>query len=151
MLKNSDILDFDPSIPKGQPADHVKDLAPEELFSSFMPDDVIELHIVRPTNVKIEQLHSTIGKYNRKNSTNRNTTLKEIKCLIGFLVLTGSRKDCGLSAEEIFNTTYGCQFYKCHFSQKRFEFLIRSLRFDDAATSNRHSHNRFYFFRELWE
>ena len=133
----------------GRPADHVKNLPSEGLFSSFMSDAVIDEHIVIPTNRKIEVERLPIGESTGK-SIYKNTTLLEIKCLIGFLVMSGSRKDCSFNTDEIFNPTYGCQFYNYLFSQKIFEFLIRCMRFDDATTWDQRSNNdRFFLFREL--
>ena len=112
-----DLID-DLLIQPGCPSDHVDGLAPLDLFGSFIPDLLILDHIVTHTNVKIGELRSTIGKTNRSKSTYKDTSLKEMKCFIGFLVMTGAWKDCTLKTEEIFSPFYGCEFYKCLFSKE---------------------------------
>ena len=57
-------------IERGHPSEHVADcIEPHDLFSSFLPDDFISIHIVDKTNVKMVELHSNIGEGKRGSST----------------------------------------------------------------------------------
>ena len=137
----------------GRPSEHVADChTPLDLFSSLLSDDLISDCIVDNTNVKINDLRSTIGPENRGKFTYSDTNLVEMKCFIGVLVMSGIRKDNHLRAKEMFSSVYGCSFYKSLFSQKRFEFLIRAIRFDNAGTrEQRKVGDNFCLIRELWE
>ena len=67
------------------------------------------------------------------------------------LIMSGSRMDNHLRTFDVFSTRYGCNFYRSIFSAKRFEFLIRAIRFDDAASRDDRIDNRFGLTRELWD
>ncbi|MCP4365098.1 MAG: hypothetical protein GY800_07340, partial [Planctomycetes bacterium] len=137
----------------GRPSGFVAEAtAPNELFSSFMPDDLISTLIVGNTNVKIAELRNNIGETNRNSFTYSDTNLTEIKCFMGVLIMSGIRHDNHLSAKEMYSQTYGCAFYISLFSQKRFEFLIRAIRFEEAGTrEERRRGDRFSLIRELWD
>ena len=120
---------------KGRPSGFVAEcIAPNELFSSFLPDDLISRYIVANTNVKIAELRNNIGEQNSHSFTYRNTNLTEMTCFIGVLIMSGIRKDNHLLTKEMYYCLYECGFYKSLFSQKRFEFLIRAIRFEEAGT-----------------
>ena len=88
---------------------------PLDLFNSFISEDMIT-GIVTCTNVKIGQLRDTLGPLNRKKSSYKDTSLLEMRCFIGVLIMSGSRKDNHLRAREMFSSVYGCGFYKSLFS-----------------------------------
>ena len=146
-----DISEIHNPIPLGHPADHVKNLSPEDLFSAFLPDDVIVEHIINPTNRKISELRGNIGYNNIDRASYKNTYLKEIKALFGVLIMSGARHANTLSSSQIFHPLFGSTFYRCILSQRRFDFLIRCLRFDDHNTRQQRKADRFFLIRVLWE
>ena len=114
-----------PYIPLGRPSDHVAAaVEPVQLFTLFMDEEMLET-IVNFTNEKMETLRMPIKMPNRGKATYANTTLTELKALIGCLIMAGIRHDNMLQTDQMFSNIYGCMFYKTLFSQKRFEFLIR--------------------------
>ena len=116
-----------------------------------MSDDMLQ-HIVVHTNVKIAHLRSSIGARNKGKATYSDINITELKCLIACLIMAGTRKDNHLSAEHMFSSIYGCTFYKSLFSEKRFSFLIRCLRFDDQTTRRiRMQTDKFAHIRDLWD
>lgn len=58
----------------------------------------------------------------------------ELKCLIGVLIMAGVRHDAPNKTCMMWDNQYLVGFYKALFSKKRFEFLMRALRFDDRDT-----------------
>ena len=122
-----------------------------DLFSSFMNDDMIT-GICEHTNNKLEELKKNIGDANKNTATYERTNLEEMRCFIGVLIMTGARKDSHLSVNHMFSNIYGSTFYKSLFSEKRFEFLLRCLRFDDIATRpQRMLDDPFAHVRDLWD
>ena len=116
-----------------------------------MPDTVIEEIVIR-TNIKIAELRQRVGDNNRGKFTYSDTTVLEFRAFIGCLIMAGIRRDNHMSTASMFSPTYGCQFYRCIFSEKRFAFLIRSVRFDDQATRRQRMRtDRFAHIRYVWE
>ena len=91
-------------IDPGHPSEIVCDiLTPMALFSSFMTDVMLE-DIVKCTNFKITQLRNQIGENNHNKSTYSNIDLIEIRCLIGLLIMAGSKKDNHVQTLDMFST-----------------------------------------------
>ncbi|CAL4067178.1 unnamed protein product [Meganyctiphanes norvegica] len=112
------------SIVPGGPTDRVADATtPEQLFSSFFPDNLIDM-IVLTTNEKASDIRQKIGTANREKATFSDTNLTEMRCFIGCHIMAGIRKDNHLNTTQMWSDTYGGFFYKSLFSQKRFEFSI---------------------------
>ena len=122
---------------------------PEEIFSLFLSDPMLA-DVCMHTCTKIVDLRI---KYKRQdNPTFKDLTLMELKALIGILILSGARKDNHLNTDEMFSAQLGCPFYRCVMSERRFNFLIRALRFDDSATRNeRKKKDVFAPMRKLWD
>ncbi|XP_066982812.1 piggyBac transposable element-derived protein 4-like [Macrobrachium rosenbergii] len=75
----------------------------------------------------------------------------ELKALLGMLIMAGARKDNHLTTEEMFSPALGCPFYRSAMSERCFAFLMRSLRFDDAATrTDSLKTDKFASIREVW-
>ena len=146
-----DIVVVDDPIPMGHPAQHVKDLSPQDLFSSFLPDDIIQDDIVNHTNRKIAELRDHIGENNIDKASYKDTDVKEIKAVIGCLLLSGVLRDNTQSTTTMFSPLFGTPFYRCVFSQRRFDFLLRCMRFDQHATRHQRKADRFFLIRELWD
>ena len=141
----------------GGPSQRVQGITDHvDLFNMFMPDSVIN-EIVECTNIKIEELRLRVGENNRNKATFSNTNLLELKALIGVLVMTGARQDSHMNTDKMFSSTFFSGFYKSSFSGARFSFLLRALRFDDAATRNerlggpQRNGDRFAHIRSVWD
>ena len=146
-----DIVQVEHPIPMGRPAQHVKDLSPVDLFSSFLPDNVIQDDIVNHTNRKIAELRVSIGQNNIQSASYKDTNLVEIKAVLGCLLLSGVLRDNTASTNTMFSSVFGTPFYRCVISQRRFDFLLRCMRFDQHATRNQRKSDRFYLIRVLWD
>merc|ERR1711895_220941 len=84
------------------------------------------------TNREMEIVRATSGMSDatRARSMFSDTNLTEIKALIGVLIMTGVRHDGHLNLKMMFDVQFGALFYRSLFSLKRFEWLLRTLRFD---------------------
>ena len=123
--------------------------SPAEVFSLFMTDQMVAEVCVH-TNRKIEDLRQKIK--DKDKATFRDTTLSEMKAFIGVLLMTGVRRDNHLTTEEMWSHIYGCPFYRANFSERRFVFITRALRFDDPATRPaRLEGDRFAHIRKIWD
>ena len=117
-----------------------------------MEDEIFNI-VERHTNIRIQLVRDTkIGPANRNTFTYSNTNVTELKCLVGCLVMTGVRKDGHLSLDQMFSTRFGANFYRATFSQKRFQFLLRCLRFDDQLMrQNNVLDDKFTHIREIFD
>ena len=68
---------------------------------------------------------------------------------MGCLIMSGVRHDGHLSLDMMFDVKFGILFYRSLFSHKRFEWLIRTLRFDSRG--QRDPNDRFAAFRTVWD
>ena len=102
---------------------------PLDFFISFISDNVIR-DIVTHTNSKIDVLRNKFMPSNSDSFTYSTTNLTELKCFIECL-MSGVRKDNHLNLPQMFTVKYNCNFYRSVFFEKRFQFQIRSLRYDD--------------------
>ena len=118
------------------------------LLDKFLPQATLEM-IVRYTNIEAHELREKIRGKNKTAVTYADTNLTELRALLGFLIMSGDRKDNHLTADLLFEKRYGTTFYSCLFSQKRFEFLMRAIRFDDKE-QRANSTDKFQYFREFW-
>ena len=132
------------------PSEHVSGIqTTHELFDTFLPPAMLE-KVVTYTNRMAEEQRQLIGEANRGAVAYENTTTMELRAFIGCLIMSGDRKDNHLTTELLFTRTYGTTFYSCLFTQKRFEFLIRCLRFDDKDARET-SDDKFHKLREFWD
>ena len=122
---------------------------PAKVFSLFMTDQMVAEVCVH-TNRKMDELRRKIK--DKDKATFRDTTLSEMKAFFGVLLMSGVRRDNHLTTEEMWSHIYGCPFYKANFSERRFVFIIRALRFDDPATRQaRLKGDRFAHIRKVWD
>ena len=78
--------------------------------------------------------------YSNKDLTQiRNVCPNEIRALIGLLIFSGAHKYNKLSTEEMFSSTES-PLYRAIMSERRFQFLLRCLRFDDLNTRLQRKH-----------
>ena len=144
---------MDPQIiPEGHPSAFVPDENTHlALFGAFLTDSMLE-DVVKYTNMKIEIFWATIGPANHRSSTYQLIDLMDLNAIIGMLIFSGSKKDNHTITQEMFSTWSGRPFYRALYSQKRFEFVLRCLRFDDPDTRGERSQgDKFYLIRDLWD
>ena len=123
--------------------------SPAEVFSLFMTDQMVAEMCVH-TNMKMEELRQNFK--NKDKATFRDIPLSEMKAFFGVLIMSGVRRDSHLTTEEMWSHIYGCPFYRACFSERRFVFIIRALRFDDPVTRRaRLEGDRFAHIRKLWD
>lgn len=132
----------------GPPPELRNILDPVRAFQQFISDEILEI-IVQYTNQKIRSVKQN---YKREEAAIvAETSLEELKALIGLYILAGVLKDNHLATDTMFNTTFCGTRYKATMSQKRFEFLTACLRFDDADTRDeRRKISRFTPIEEIW-
>lgn len=120
-----------------------------ECFSAIISADIIDI-IVRNTNIFIEGKRNThpISRERDYNPTNR----LEISAILGALLLMGAKRGNRTNLSEFFavNGT-GLSILRANFSENRFRFLMRCLRFDDVNTrKERMNIDRLAPIRELF-
>ncbi|XP_066973191.1 piggyBac transposable element-derived protein 4-like [Macrobrachium rosenbergii] len=121
--------------------------SPEEVFSLFLNDEIVNI-IVKCTNQKIDVL---APRYSRQTATYAHTEPKEIRALLGILVISGEKNDGHIPTEEMWSLDVGCSLYRVAMSEARFKFLIRCLRFVDLETREaRKKDDKFAPMREVW-
>ena len=65
--------------------------------------------------------------------------------------MSGARKDNHLSLPLMFHVKFNANFYRSTFSQKRFQFLLRALRFDDPELRLQNVADKFNLVRVVWD
>ena len=121
---------------------------PGNLFLSFFSEPMIE-ELVLHTNERISEERDEIGDNNRNNATYSNTSINEMKALIATLLVAGARNDSHTSSMHMFEKLFAVAFYRHLFSEKRWTFILRCLRMDDANA--RTGQDKFEHIRNLWE
>ena len=134
----------------GSPAEHITRLHdPVEFFNAFVSENALD-EIVGFTNSKMEVYRERYGDRNKDLAAYRKTNVTELRCFIGCLVMTGIRRDSHMNLTNLFNIN--ANFYKSCFSEKRFQFLIRSIRFDNAdQRANVVGDDPMVHIRALWD
>ena len=121
---------------------------PGSLFLSFLTEAIIA-ELVLHTNERISEERYLIGDNNRDKATYSDTSVNEIKAMIGTLLVAGARNDSHTSSMHMFENLFAVSFYRLLFSEKRWSFLLRCLRMDDADARN--GEDKFEYIRSLWE
>ncbi|XP_050338705.1 piggyBac transposable element-derived protein 4-like [Bactrocera neohumeralis] len=123
-------------------------MEPSDAFKLFISDEILNI-VLYHTNAKISQLRN---KYQSRNATVSNTSLMELKALLGLLYLSAVLKSNHLSTDILFDTSYSGDRYRATMSRHRFEFLLNSLRFDDMTTrEERKKKSSFAPISEIWD
>ena len=97
-----------------------------ELWNLFLPDEMIQ-EIVDHTNTYMQR-NPVEGRYAGP------TSLVEMRAFIGLLYLAGLQKAGKLSVQELWNTKFSGTMYRSTSSERRFEHILASIRFDDRHT-----------------
>lgn len=111
-------------------------------------DDIID-EIVKCTNKVIPGQAANYSDQRRGISL---TDSDEIRALLGLLIFSGGRRDCHLTAREMFSPKTGPPIYRAAMSEERFCFLLSCLRFDDKDTRDtRQVTDKFAPIRDIWD
>ena len=121
---------------------------PADLFYSFFSFFMIQ-ELVTRTNERMVDERATLGPKNRDTATFRDITFNEMKAFIACLIVSGCRNDSHLRTKHMFENLFSVSFYRLLFSEKRYAFIMRSLRFDNKAERN--GNDRFEYCRVLWD
>ena len=114
----------------------------------FLPDEIFA-EMTYYTDKKIEALRR---KYKKKSSTTQDTSISELKALVGILIMSGIKSDNMVSTELMWSAMDGCPLYRATMSSSIFSFLLRALRFDDSETrAERIAHDRLAPIRKIWD
>ena len=129
------------------PADTRKQ--PVELFELFIPHRELAA-ISYYTDNKINTLKR---KYKVQNDpTLSSLSIMELKALLGILILSGIKEDNHVGTDQMWSMVEGCPLYRSVMSNRRFNFLMRALRFDDSDTRNRRLvEDRLAPVRSVWD
>lgn len=120
---------------------------PIECFSKFITDEMLLL-IVDNTN---KYITSVQGNFRRERYAYE-TNIREIKGLIGILLICGIRKCNRMNVKDLYNTNgSSIEIVRLVMSMFRFQFLLRCLRFDDLNTrTSRRENDKLAPIRELF-
>ena len=121
---------------------------PADLFFSFFSVLMIQ-ELVTRTNERMVEECATLGGVNRDRAMFRDTTFNEMKAFIATLIVAGCRNDSHTSTKHMFENLFSVSFYRLLFSEKRYAFILRSLRFDNKAARN--GNDRFEYCRVIWD
>ncbi|XP_043280023.1 uncharacterized protein [Venturia canescens] len=122
-----------------------------EAWSLFFSSAILE-KIQNHTNEEIRRYRGSIHADNASESTYMDVELKELKAFIGLMYFAGLQKAVKTNLEELWSNEYGSTFYRAAMSLKRFQFLARTLRFDDKTTrTHRSLEDKLAPIREIWE
>ncbi|XP_054746656.1 piggyBac transposable element-derived protein 3-like [Anastrepha obliqua] len=105
----------------------------KEVWKLFFDDDIIS-KIVTHTNIKLASVRLNLSA-NTNQSNYRDTDMEEIQALIGLLVLASVLRSNDEKMKSLF-TKDECSrpIFRATMSEKHYEILMGSLRFDDAQT-----------------
>ena len=122
-----------------------------EDFIYVLLDNDLLTTILDYTNHEMEIVRSTSGMSatSRSRHVFSDTNLTELKALVGVLIMTGIRHDGHLNLKMMFDVQFGALFYRSLFSLKRFEWLMRTIRFD--IREERDPDDRFAPIRTIFE
>ncbi|XP_055839580.1 piggyBac transposable element-derived protein 4-like [Episyrphus balteatus] len=120
-----------------------------ECLNLFINDAAIGV-VTHCTNIWIEKNRNHF----QRDRDARNTNETEIRAVIGILFLIGTFKSSRKNTHKIWDNARGSGIEACYLamSEKRFRFLLRSLRFDDYRTRDeRKEIDKLAPIRELFE
>lgn len=122
--------------------------SPAASWKLFFSDEILE-NIVKYTNQRIDKVRPN---YTRERDA-RCTTSTEICAFIGLLYMGGLLRASHLNLYDLWLTDgTGVPFFSTCMNLRRFKFLIRTIRFDDATTrQQRKQHDKLAPIRELFE
>lgn len=121
---------------------------PLESWKLFFPDNVLE-EIVIFTNIWIRINRE---KYSRERDAG-DTTLTEIKAVFGLLYLAGTMKCSHTNLKDLWSTDgTGIERFRVTMNIRRFQYLLRALRFDNVTDRNeRKANDKMAPIRDIFE
>ncbi|KAK9745809.1 Transposase IS4 [Popillia japonica] len=120
------------SVRAGVKGDAKQALSILDCWGLYFDQDTIQ-KIVTFTNIQIDKFRE---KYARERNA-RFTNTEEIDALLGTLYAAGVLKSSHVNLEDLWsNDGFAPEIFKSIMSQKKFYFLLRSMRFDDIRTRN---------------
>ena len=123
----------------------------EGFFFALFTEDILE-HIVDMTNIEmhlVRTVASNMSEQTQNSPVFQDISLLELKAFLGCLIMSGVRHDGQLNLKMMFSVKYGVLFYRSLFSLKRFEWIIRTIRFD--VRGERAAGDKFAAFRTVWD
>lgn len=124
---------------------------PLDFFDLFFDDDVLH-EIIHYTNIMIEKEKRGFAKDDQSVSK---TSVTEMRALIGVLIQAGAKQDNHRTVEEMFSYQHGAPLYRAVLSERRFNFSLRCVRFDDTTDpverEARKKADKFTLFRSTFE
>ncbi len=134
--------------PPSTRGDIKKAKTPLETWEFLINTTILE-KILKHTNENIRQTTVNIAK---KQSYHTETTMTELRALIGLLYLAGALKSARVDTEELWSHRYGVPVFRATMPERRFNFLLPRVRFDDKNTRDtRRYTDNFAPIREIWE
>lgn len=126
-------------------------VTPLDFFELFFDEDMLN-EIVHYTKISIEQNKKGFAK---DEQTVRQTSITEMRALIGVLIQAGAKQDNKRTVQEMFSNQHGAPLYRAAMSERRFSFLLRCIRFDDTSDKEereaRKRADKFTLFRSTFE
>ena len=138
--------------PNGHPIEsELSNVVRLEDYIYALLDTGIITSIVDRTNEYMEQIRPNCGmsEESQQQPAFQAISVLEFKALIGLLIMTGVRHDGHLSMKMMFEKEFGALFYRSIFSHKRFEWLMRTIRFDNRR--ERDPTDKFAPIRAIWD
>lgn len=122
-------------------------LEPIDAWKLLLPDSIISI-IVEHTNTQI-----SFSKENHEYSNiNYDTSVTEIKALLGLLYFIGAKKQNHVNLKDLWNAQIGENFCQATMSYLRFLFLLGNIRFDDKVTrAERRQKHGLAPIKEVWD
>lgn len=119
-----------------------------EVWKCLFSNEIVQ-HLVQCTNIYITKNKTHFS----REGDSHETTVEEIKALIGILYICGAMKSSHVNTKDIWATDgTGIDIVSCTMSRNRFHFLLRSLRLDDVRNrANRTNIDKITHVREVFE
>lgn len=122
---------------------------PIDCFKLFFSEDILDEVFIH-TNEEISR--QQIEYKTRERTVFEMNDRRELEALIGLIILSAGMKNNHLSTEYLFDSSYCGNNYRATLSERRFKFLLNTLRFDDKETrNNRYEVDKFAPIRKIWD
>lgn len=121
---------------------------PIKAWSLLFTDEMLDV-IVKYTN---EEINRKYPNETSRGSVKHFIDLIELKSFFGLLYFSGIQKWNHFLLDEIWSDQFGNKMFKSVMCQRRFEFILTSLRFDDKNTRrNRLTEHKLAPVKEIWD
>lgn len=104
--------------------------------------------IVQHTNEEIERREVDLTEHHSYHGT---TDIVELNAALGLLYFTGAEKNNHTRLEDLWSPQFGYNLYRAIMSERRFQYLLACIRFDDKKTRNkRRAQHGLAPIKDLW-